>query len=139
MAADDTQPESVEPHGELATHPGPAVYVKVAIVLAIATALEVGLYYIEALPTGVLVGLLLFFAVIKFSVVALWFMHLRFDSHLFRRLFVTGIYLATTVYLIVLVTFEAISPLVFVLALAVMAAIPIGLYLRPRSGVRTSR
>jgi cytochrome c oxidase subunit 4 len=139
MAADDTHSETVEPHGELATHPGPAVYVKVAVILAIATALEVGLYYIEALPTGVLVALLLFFAVIKFSVVALWFMHLRFDSRLFRRLFVTGIYLATTVYLIVLVTFEAISPLVFVLALAIMAAIPIGLYLRPRSAARTPR
>jgi cytochrome c oxidase subunit 4 len=139
MATEDSHSKPAEPHGELATHPGPAVYVKVAIVLAIATALEVGLYYIEALPSSVLVALLLFFAVIKFSLVALWFMHLRFDSRLFRRLFVTGIYLATTVYLIVLVTFEAISPLFFVVAMAVMAVIPIGLYLRPRSVGRSSR
>jgi cytochrome c oxidase subunit 4 len=138
MAAEDRHPEATEAHGELATHPGPAEYVKVAVVLAVATGLEVALYYLN-LPTGVLVSLLLFFAVIKFSLVALWFMHLRFDSRLFRRLFVTGIYLATTVYLIVLVTFEAISPLIFVIILAVMAAIPIGFYLLPRSAARTSR
>jgi cytochrome c oxidase subunit 4 len=138
MAAEDRHPEATEAHGELATHPGPAEYVKVAVVLAVATGLEVALYYLN-LPTGVLVSLLLFFAVIKFSLVALWFMHLRFDSRLFRRLFITGIYLATTVYLIVLVTFEAISPLTFVIILAVMAAIPIGFYLLPRSAARTSR
>jgi cytochrome c oxidase subunit 4 len=139
MAADDRHPQTTEAHGELASHPGPAQYVKVALVLAVATGLEVALYYIKALPTGVLVSLLLFFAVIKFSLVALWFMHLRFDSHLFRRLFVTGIYLATIVYLIVLVTFEAISPLIFVIILAVMGAIPLGMYLLPRSAARTSR
>jgi cytochrome c oxidase subunit 4 len=139
VATEDRPLEAVEAHGELASHPGPAQYVKVAIVLAVATGLEVGLYYIKGLPTGLLVFLLLFFAVIKFSLVALWFMHLRFDSRLFRRLFVTGIYLATTVYLIVLVTFEAISPLIFVVILAVMAAIPVVLYLLPRSRARTSR
>jgi cytochrome c oxidase subunit 4 len=138
MAADDRHSETEQEHGELASHPGPRVYVMVAIVLAIATAIEVGLYYMN-LPTGLLVSLLLFFAVVKFSLVALWFMHLRFDSRLFRRLFVTGIYLAITVYLIVLVTFEAISPLIFVVALAVLAAIPIALYLVPRSMARASR
>jgi len=56
--------------GELAAHPGPREYVKVAIVLAIATALEVALYYMD-LPDAVLVSLLLFFSVIKFSLVAL--------------------------------------------------------------------
>jgi len=34
--------------------------------------------------------------------VALYFMHLRFDSKLFRRLFVTGIILAIAVYLVAL-------------------------------------
>lgn len=132
MATEETHPEATEAHGELASHPGPRTYVLVAIVLAIATGLEVGLYYLPGIPNGVMVTLLLFFAVVKFSLVALWFMHLRFDSRLFRRLFVTGIYLAVTVYLIVLVTFEAISPLFFVVALAVLLAIPLGLYLMPR-------
>jgi cytochrome c oxidase subunit 4 len=92
------------PGGELAAHPGPREYIKVAVVLAIATALEVGLYYMD-LPHGLLISLLLFFAVIKFSLVALWFMHLRFDSRIFRRLFVTGIILAISVYMVVLLMF----------------------------------
>ena len=45
-------------------------------------------------------------AVVKFSVVVLWFMHLRFDSRLFRRFFVTGIILAMFCYVIVLSTFH---------------------------------
>ncbi len=103
-----TEPEAVAEEPELAAHPGPKQYVAVAIVLAVATALEVGLYYMN-LPHPLLATLLLFFAVIKFSLVALWFMHLRFDSLIFRRLFVTGLILAMTVYLIVLTIFGALN------------------------------
>lgn len=86
-------------------HPTPVQYVKVAVVLAIATAAEVVLFYIEQLPDGALIGLLMFFMIFKFAMVALWFMHLRFDSRILRRVFVTGIVLACSVYIIVLLTF----------------------------------
>jgi cytochrome c oxidase subunit 4 len=86
-------------------HPGPIEYVKIAVVLAVATALEVALFYVGFLPEPAVVGLLLTFMVIKFALVVLWFMHLRFDSRLFRKLFVTGIILAVAVYTIVLATF----------------------------------
>lgn len=92
-----------ELHAEL-HHPTPQQYVKVAIVLSVVTAFEVGVYYIEAIG-GLLVPLLLLFAVIKFVLVVLWFMHLRFDSRLFRRLFVTGLAFALIVFAIVLATF----------------------------------
>ena len=36
--------------------------------------------------------------VFKFFYVAAWFMHLRFDSPLFTKFFVTGLVLATVVY-----------------------------------------
>lgn len=81
-------------------HPGPAEYVKVAAVLAVVTAAEVGAYYVSALSHRVLTTMLLVMMVLKFSLVVLWFMHLRFDSKLFRRLFVTGIILAIAVYTI---------------------------------------
>ncbi len=84
-------------------HPGPVKYVMIAIVLAVVTAIEVGLYYID-LPSGLLVALLLGLAFIKFSMVAAYFMHLRFDSRLLRRLFVTGIALAVAVYTVALLT-----------------------------------
>jgi cytochrome c oxidase subunit 4 len=99
-----TVPAAVAEEPEFALHPGPREYIKVAIALAVATAIEVALYYLN-MPHVLFVTLLLFFAIIKFSLVVLWFMHLRFDSPIFRRMFVTGLGLAITVYLIVLTIF----------------------------------
>ena len=86
-------------------HPGPGEYVKVAVILAIVTAIEVAAYYITGLPDSVLSAALIVMMVIKFAFVGLWFMHLRFDSPLFRRLFVGGIVLAIAIYTVVLVSF----------------------------------
>jgi cytochrome c oxidase subunit IV len=47
--------------------------------------------------------------VVKFAMVAGWFMHLRFDSNLFTRMFVSGIVLAVTVYVAALAAFEFFS------------------------------
>jgi cytochrome c oxidase subunit 4 len=104
--AAQTEPPAVAEEPELAHHPGPKQYVMVAVILAIATALEVALYYLE-MPHALFAAMLLFFAMVKFSLVVLWFMHLRFDSAIFRQLFVAGLMLAVTVYLIVLVIFGA--------------------------------
>jgi cytochrome c oxidase subunit 4 len=104
----ETESPAVAEEPELAHHPGPKQYVLVAVLLAIATALEVGLYYLD-LPHALFVAMLLFFAMVKFSLVVLWFMHLRFDSPIFRQLFVAGLMLAVTVYVIVLVIFGAIN------------------------------
>ena len=109
MTADATR-EQLEPREETLPeedlhHPGPRQYVMVAIFLAVVTAAEVALFYMEFIPQGVNVASLLILMVIKFATVALWFMHLRFDSKIYRRLFVTGIILAVSVFMIVLVTF----------------------------------
>jgi cytochrome c oxidase subunit 4 len=85
-------------------HPGPRTYVNVALVLGVVTAIEIAIYYLN-MPDGLLIGLLLFFSIMKFTLVVLYFMHLKFDAIIFRRLLVTGIVLATTVYIIVLLTF----------------------------------
>jgi len=85
-------------------HPGPRVYVLVAGWLAVATAIEVGLYYLD-MPHGLFIGLLMFLMIVKFATVAAYFMHLKFDAPIFRRLMVTGIILAIIVYSIVLTTF----------------------------------
>lgn len=88
---------------ELGHHPEPREYVKVAILLAIVTAVEVAASYWTAAPAAVVTAALIFFAFIKFALVVLWFMHLKFDSLTFRRLFVSGLAIALTVYFIVLV------------------------------------
>jgi cytochrome c oxidase subunit IV len=99
-----TEVEAHREQAELHDHPTPRKYVWIAIILAIVTALEVAIYYVPALE-GVLVPSLIAFALIKFIMVALYFMHLKFDSRLFRRFFVTGIVLALVIFTVVLVTF----------------------------------
>ncbi len=86
-------------------HPGPRQYVIVALVLAVLTGIEVALFYLDFIPQPVVVGSLMVLMILKFAIVALWFMHLRFDSRIFRRLFITGIILALSVFMIVLLTF----------------------------------
>jgi cytochrome c oxidase subunit IV len=84
-------------------HPEPRQYVTIAIVLAVITAVEVAVYYITAVK-DLLIPMLLLMSVIKFLLVALWFMHLRFDSRVFRRFFLIGVVLALLVFAVVLVS-----------------------------------
>ena len=51
-----------------------------------------------SVPAGVAIPSLIVLTVLKFLLVILWFMHLRFDSGWFRRLFVFGLILALAVY-----------------------------------------
>jgi cytochrome c oxidase subunit 4 len=95
-----SQAEHIEEHG----HPTPRKYVTVAIVLAVLTAIEVTISYVHSLRS-IVVYVLLVLALIKFELVAAWFMHLRFDNSIFRRLFITGIVTALVVFGVVLVYF----------------------------------
>ena len=101
-----TPPEEGGPaHGAGHDHPSDLEYIKVAFFLGAITLAEVGIYYVESLGKALLALILITMSVVKFSVVVMWFMHLRFDSKLFRRFFVTGLILAGFVYGIVLTTF----------------------------------
>ena len=84
-------------------HPGPFEYIKVALILAAVTAAEVIVYYMSGLKS-VLVPVLVGMSAVKFGLVGLYFMHLKFDTRLFRRLFALGIALAIIVYSVVLAT-----------------------------------
>jgi cytochrome c oxidase subunit 4 len=127
-AGDQADPGALAAEQELAAHPTPRTYVMVAVALAVATLFEVGLYYLGGIPRGLLIGLLLFFMVLKFGLVVLWFMHLRFDSPLFRRLFVAGLLLALSVYVIVLLTFGTFEFPDILLAIGVVAGAAVVLY-----------
>lgn len=90
-------------HAPEHSHPSPAKYVGIAILLGVITALEVALYYIE-MPEALMVSFLMVLAVLKFTMVGAFFMHLKFDSPMLRRLFITGIILAGVVYTVALLT-----------------------------------
>jgi cytochrome c oxidase subunit 4 len=90
------------------THPSDAQYVLIAAILAVITAGEVATYYIDFFKKNFIatVAALIPMMIVKFALVAAFFMHLRFDNKLFRRVFLTGIILAASVYLVVLFTFH---------------------------------
>ena len=89
-------------------HPTPLTYFKVAMVLSSITAFEVGIFYIEDLGKGI-IPILVALSGVKFALVAMFYMHLRYDSRLFSGLFVGGLLLAFSVGLAVLVLFQHFS------------------------------
>ena len=115
MASSPSVEESLEHRrpeaegGEHGAHPTEAFYIKIAIILAIVTGIEVGLYYTKFNQTATNTFLIVL-AGIKFIMVAGYFMHLKFDNRILRRLFITGFVLAVFCYVAYLWTlgvFEA--------------------------------
>jgi cytochrome c oxidase subunit 4 len=106
----DTTTETVhEEHpaeGEVAhvDHPSEGQYWKIFFLLFAITAVEVGLYYFNIPGVNLNNGALLLLAAAKFTVVVGYFMHLKFDNRILRRLFVTGLVLAFLVYMAYLLT-----------------------------------
>jgi cytochrome c oxidase subunit 4 len=96
---------------EHAAHPSPLQYVKIAVVLAVLTAIEVALFYInEAAALGwINTVLLLILAFLKFVIVIGWYMHLRFERVTLSRFFSFGFVLAFTLYAIVLISFGVLA------------------------------
>jgi caa(3)-type oxidase subunit IV len=97
-------PDPREAHAPHKEHPSAKAYVRIGIVLAALTAIEVWLSY-SGLEGATLIALLLGTALLKLVLVVLWFMHLRFDDPRYARFFVLGMAGAVTLYLIVLMTF----------------------------------
>jgi cytochrome c oxidase subunit IV len=85
-----------------AHHPTAKLYVKVALWLAVITAIEVVLSYVEMPPVVLIIALMLA-ALVKFIVVVGYFMHLKFDQPKLRMPLITGLILAFSIYAIVLI------------------------------------
>ena len=104
MATETTPKTDAEHAGVHETdvhHPEAKDYVKIAVVLAILTALEIAASYIDV--GGLFLPLLIGLMAIKFFLVAAFFMHLRYDTRLYTRFMVTGLVLAGALYTIVLI------------------------------------
>ena len=86
-----------------AGHPDDKQYVIIALILAVVTAVEVGLYYMK-IGVHIYAGMLGVLAVTKFGMVVAYFMHLKFDNRVLRRLFLGGLFLAIGVYVAYLLT-----------------------------------
>ncbi|MGH7319210.1 MAG: cytochrome C oxidase subunit IV family protein [Candidatus Rokuibacteriota bacterium] len=77
-------------------HPqaGPRTYLVIAAFLLLLTVMEVVVFYVPALAK-VLVPVLVFLALAKFALVAMFYMHLRFDHVWFSYLFVAPLLIMT--------------------------------------------
>lgn len=87
-------------------HPTPKLYVQLAIILAVLTAIEVALYYLEeTIGRGLARTTLVFLAFLKFVAVIGWYMHLRYEKSMLTKFFTGGFILASALYGIVLASF----------------------------------
>ena len=80
-------------------HPSDLQYWKIFFILLAITAVEVFLYYFSIPGVNINNAALGGLAIAKFAVVVAYFMHLKFDSKILRRLFVGGLLLAGAVYI----------------------------------------
>jgi len=94
-----------EHHGP--PHPTPIQYVKIAVVLAVLTGIEVALFYVGDVFGGLQTPMLLVLAALKFVIVVGWYMHLRFERSTAQRFFGTGFVIALFCYGIVLLAMGA--------------------------------
>jgi len=114
MSSSATSVQEAAEHGVESSghsHPTERDYIKIAIILAVITALEVGTYFWEDLfgsapSTTALIASLFPMMIAKFAIVIGYFMHLKYDNPLFKRIFVFGLVLAIIVYVAVLSAFE---------------------------------
>ena len=93
MAADHSHTPTRDSHGETSahehTHPDWGTYKWVALILTLITGLEVWIYYIPSFTaTRLFVPTLLILSAVKFTIVVMFYMHLKYDAKLFRALFV---------------------------------------------------
>jgi len=82
---------SAEAHaaaGEVHEHPNWSTYKWVALILTVITIVEVWVYYIPAfVASRLFVPALLTMSAVKFVIVVLFYMHLKYDHKLFKALF----------------------------------------------------
>lgn len=96
---------ATESHEETHEHGmSDAGYIKIALILAAITALEVSTYYVDFGP--LFLPSLIAMMFVKFFMVVSYFMHLKFDNKLFSLMFYIGLGLAIFVYVATLATFK---------------------------------
>jgi cytochrome c oxidase subunit IV len=96
-------------HDESGVNTAPAhattgTYLRVAAILVMVTLIEVGIFYVPAFHS-ILVPLLLVLSAFKFTLVVMFYMHLKFDNRFFTFLFGGPLLLAMAVVISLLFIF----------------------------------
>ena len=81
-----------------------------ALILFVITVVEVAAYYIPAfVASRSFAPSLIFMSVVKFAIVVMYYMHLKYDAKLFRALFVGPLAIAVITVIALLFLFGQIS------------------------------
>lgn len=102
--ADETTREAA--HG--GEHPRRSTYWIVALILGIITVLEVAVFYVPAIR-GVIVPVLLVLSTAKFTLVAMFFMHLKYDPRVLTLVLSGGLVVATSIIVSLMFLFGVIG------------------------------
>ena len=87
-------------------HPTWGTYWKIALILTVITAVEVSAFYIPAWESSrIYVPSMLFLSTIKFVLVVMYYMHLKYDHRLFRALFTGSLIIAIVTIIALLFLF----------------------------------
>jgi cytochrome c oxidase subunit IV len=98
----------VDAHSGQLHHPGATTYVIIAVFLVVLTAMEVTVFYVHALRP-VLVPVLIVLAAAKFALVAMFYMHLRYDGWLLTGVFVFPLMIAALLLISLILLFAYLS------------------------------
>jgi cytochrome c oxidase subunit 4 len=101
-----------EPVAEAVDEPGKghasrSTYWMIALILGIITVLEVAIFYVPALR-AVIVPALLTLSAAKFTLVAMFFMHLKYDSPVLTMVFSGALLVAAVIIVALMLLFGAI-------------------------------
>jgi len=86
-------------------HATVGTYVLIGVILTVITAVEVAVFYIPAL-SRVLVPILLSLSAVKFVIVVMFYMHLKYDHPMFSRVFFGPMLLAVFVVIGLVMLFK---------------------------------
>ncbi len=97
----------MESHRHPSERPLPpiSVYLYVGAILIIVTAVEVAAFYLDV-PSYVLIPILIVLSLMKFVLVVMFFMHLRYDHKIFSSVFILGLVLALGITLGLITLFD---------------------------------
>jgi cytochrome c oxidase subunit IV len=90
-------------------HPGPRQYITIAVILTAITAIEVAVYYVDALRP-ILGPILIVLSAVKFAIVVMYYMHLKFDARLFSGMFLFGLATAAFTIIMFIALFHGLVP-----------------------------
>ena len=108
---DSAEAQAHAPHGEVEhVHPTWSTYWKVALILTLITVGEVWAYYIPSfVASRGFVPTLLILSALKFVIVVMFYMHLKYDHWIFRRIFVGSLAIAIATLIALLFLFGKIK------------------------------